>query len=140
MHKSYVILAIAILLILVLWFLPNYSLYDYLKAKRLESLKPEKKGVVVVCKTCKGTGQTEQDVNLLMAEASFTIWYNIHMASNKCKLCSNVKFCDVAQKKYDEVMSRYKEVGPKIDKAACPDCMGMGTYIQYDGYRMGKEK
>lgn len=131
---------IAIILILLLVsLLPDYSLYDYLKDMMLKPVK-QKQGVVVHCKTCNATGETEQDVNLLMSEASFAIWYNVHLSSNKCEICSKDKLCDVAQQKYDEIMKKYKELGPKIEKATCPDCMGAGTYTQYDGYRFGREK
>lgn len=121
-----------------MWLLPNYSLYDYLKS--FDQNNQQDKGIVVVCKTCKGTGETEQDINLLMAEASFAIWHNIHVTPNKCKICSKEKFCDVAQKKYDEIMKKYKDLGPKIEKADCPKCIGCGSYTQYKGYRFGKEK
>lgn len=109
--------------------------------KEFEEIKPnQQKGVVVHCKTCSATGETEHDVNLLMSEASFAIWYNTHLSSNKCEICSKDKLCDVAQQKYDEIMKKYKELGPKIEKATCLDCMGAGTYTQYDGYRFGREK
>lgn len=133
---------IAIFLIL-LWalLLPNCSLYDYLNGIKPNPInQKQKQGVVVHCKTCNATGETEQDVNLLMSEASFAIWYNTHLSSNKCEICSKDKLCDVAQQKYDEIMKKYKELGPKIEKATCPDCMGAGTYTQYDGYRFGREK
>lgn len=128
-----------ILILLLISLLPDYSLYDYLKDMRLKPIK-QKQGVVVHCKTCNATGETEQDVNLLMSEASFAIWYNVHLSSNKCEICSKDKLCDVAQQKYNEIMKKYKETGPKIEKATCPDCMGAGTYTQYDGYRFGREK
>lgn len=112
--------------------------------RRSQNRKPEpdkKKGVEVVCKTCGGTGETEQDVNLLMAKAMYSIWLNGH--SYGCEACN--KFpdgppCEADRKKYKEIMDKYQELGPKIDKAACPDCMGMGRYIQYEGYRFGRER
>jgi len=135
---------IAIFLILLLtWFLPNYSLYDYLKGlpKSVEKEKNEGiEGIIVICKNCNGTGQTEQDVNLLMADASFAIWYNGHMTSNKCGVCKKDKLCKTAQRKYDEIMNKYKKLGPKIEMANCPSCMGMGSYKQYKGFRVGREK
>lgn len=127
------------LILLLVSLLPDYSLYDYLKDVMLKPTK-QKQGVVVHCKTCNATGETEQDVNLLMSEASFAIWYNVHLSSNKCEICSKDKLCDVAQQKHDEIMKKYKELGPKIEKATCPDCMGAGSYTQYDGYRFGREK
>lgn len=132
---------IAIFLIL-LWalLLPNCSLYDYINGIKPNSNKKQKQGVVVHCKTCNATGETEQDVNLLMAEASFAIWYNTHVSSNKCEICSKDSLCDVAQQQYDEIMKKYNELGPKIEKATCRDCMGAGSYTQYDGYRFGREK
>ena len=128
--------------ILLFYFVPNYSLYDYLKEMRLKSINQNKKdeGVVVVCKKCNGTGETEQDTSLLMAEALFAMWYNSHVTPNKCEICSRGKLCDLAQKEYDVIMAKYKEIGPKIEKANCPGCMGSGSYRQYKGYRVGKEK
>lgn len=100
----------------------------------------ENKVIEVICKKCNGNGELEQDVNLLMTQASFAIWHNLHVNSNeKCKTCSE-KFCETAQKKYDEIITKYKETGPKIEKAMCPECMGAGTYKQYKGFRTGKEK
>lgn len=99
------------------------------------------KGVEVVCKTCGGTGETEQDINLLMAKAMYSIWLNGH--SRNCEACK--KFpdgdpCEADRKKHKEIMDKYQDLGPKIDKAACPDCMGSGSYIQHKGYRFGREK
>lgn len=99
--------------------------------------KKKDEGVVVHCKTCNGTGETEQDVNLLMSEASYAIWLNSH--SRNCYACRRGD-CEVASKKYKEIMDKYKELGPKMEKAACPDCMGSGSYVQYKGYRFGREK
>ena len=99
---------------------------------------PEKnEGFVVHCKTCDATGETEQDINLLMSEASYAIWLNSH--SRNCDACKSGD-CEAAANKYKEIMDKYKELGPKIEKAACPDCMGSGSYIQYKGYRVGREK
>lgn len=103
--------------------------------------KPEpekKKGVEVVCKTCGGTGETEQDVNLLMAKGMYAMWLNGH--SYGCEECNKGGTCELIKKKHEEIMNKYEELGPKIEKAACPDCMGMGRYIQYEGYRVGRER
>lgn len=123
-------------ILLLMWFLPNYSLYDYIKGTR----EKQNKGVTVVCKECNGTGQAEQDVNLLLSQASFAIWQNIHLNSNKCEVCSKEKLCNVSQQKYDEIMDQYKKLGSKNEIADCPSCMGMGSYKQYKGYRFGREK
>lgn len=93
--------------------------------------------MVVHCKTCAGTGETEQDVNLLMSEASYAIWLNSH--SKNCDACKK-RYCEVAAKKLKEIMENYKELGPKIEKAMCPGCMGSGRYTQYKGYRFGWER
>lgn len=95
------------------------------------SSRNKSKGVLVVCKTCKGTGETEQDTSLLMAEALFAMWYNGHVTTKKCKICSKDKLCDIAQREYNIVMNKYKEIGPKIEKAACPDCMGSGVASRF---------
>lgn len=102
---------------------------------------PEKKRVEVICKTCGGTGETEQDVNLLMAKGMYTIYFNGH--SYGCETCNKFPAgdpCEADRKKYKEIMYKYEELGPKIEKAVCPGCMGMGKYIQYDGYRFGRER
>lgn len=112
------------------------------RRSRISKPEPEKKkGVEVVCRSCGGTGETEQDVNLLMAKAAYSIWFDGH--SRNCEACK--KFpdgdpCEADRKKYKEIMDKYEELGPKMDKAACPDCMGMGRYIQYEGYRFGRER
>ena len=133
LEKNEVMVAITLTLVLVI-----FLVVGYLKS---EKLKKENKGVEVVCKTCKGTGETEQDVNLLMAKAAYSIWFNSH--SKNCEACK--KFpdgepCSIDRKKYEEIMNNYKKLGPKMDMAACPDCMGMGSYKQFKGYRFGKEK
>lgn len=143
MNKNFIdfLPIIAIFLILLLtWLLPNYSLYDYLKGSPKLVEKEKNEGVLVICKKCNGTGQTEQDVNSLMADASFAIWYNGHMTPNKCEFCKKDKLCKTAQRKYDEIMNKYKKLGPKIEMASCPSCMGMGSYKQYKGFRVGREK
>lgn len=143
MNRDYVFILVTIIWVVCLFFLPNYSLYDYLKEIRLKSYYEKQKqneGVLVVCKKCNGTGETEQDVSLLWAEALFAMWFNNHMTPNKCEVCSKDKLCDVAQKEYDVIMAKYKEIGPKIEMANCPGCMGSGSYKQYKGYRVGREK
>lgn len=135
------IVAVCLILLSAWWFFPNCSLYDYLAGVKTKPVEKEKnEGVHVVCKNCNGTGETEQDINLLMAEASFAIWYNGHMTPNRCEACSKHNLCEVAQKRYNEVMDKYKKLGPKIETAACPKCMGAGSYTQYKGYRVGKER
>lgn len=109
--------------------------------RRSQPKTNKKKGVEVVCKTCGGTGETEQDVNLLMAKAVYSMWFATH--SRNCEACKSFPDgdpCEVDKKKYKEIMDKYEELGPKMDKAACPDCMGMGKYIQHEGYRFGREK
>ena len=105
-----------------------------LNKKKLE----KNEGVVVYCKTCGATGETDQDVNLLMSEASYAIWHSGH--SYGCEECNKGGTCELIKKKYEEIMEKYEELGPKIEKVACPDCMGSGSYIQHKGYRVGREK
>jgi hypothetical protein len=142
MNKEIILVFVVSVLLIAIYFLPNYSLYDYIKpkSKKLEVYAEKNEGVLVVCKKCNGSGLTEQDVNLLTAEASFAIWYNIHVTSHKCEVCSKDKSCELAQQKYDDIMKKYKEIGPKIEMANCPGCMGAGQYKQYKGYRVGREK
>jgi hypothetical protein len=118
----------------------NWVEVDYLTGVKTSPVKQENKGVHVVCKACNGAGETKQDVNLLMVEASFAIWHNGHMTPNRCEACSKDKLCKTAQKRYDEVMDKYKKLGSKMEMATCPKCMGMGSYTQYKGYRFGTEK
>jgi len=149
-YRDLIVVILLLLSLLLVYFLPNYSLYDYLKSKRIDYLKSkrlenlknkeEKKYVLVVCETCNGTGETEQDINLLMLQASFSVWYNIHITSDKCEKCSKDKFCETAKKRYDEIMDRYKNLEPRKEAANCPDCMGMGSYKQHEGFRTGTEK
>lgn len=123
----------------LLAFLAGLAIYHRSQTPKLESEK--KKGVEVVCKACGGAGETEQDVNLLMAKGMYAIWFNGH--SYGCETCN--KFpdggpCEADRKKYKEIMDKYEELGPKIEKSVCPSCMGMGEYTQYDGYRFGRER
>lgn len=100
--------------------------------------KKKDESVVVHCKTCNGTGETEQDVNLLMAKGTYSIWHSGH--SYGCEEYNKGGTCELIKKKYEEIMEKYKELGPKIEKAMCPDCMGSGSYKQFKGYRVGKER
>lgn len=130
----------SIMVVGVMAFFIGLVIYQGEQSKSRKAPSPNK-GVEVVCKTCGGTGETEQDVNLLMAKATYSIWLNGH--SYGCEACNkfpNGPPCEVDRKKHKEIMDKYEQRGPKIDKAACPDCMGMGRYIQYDGYRFGRER
>ena len=93
--------------------------------------KKKDEGVVVHCKTCDGAGETEQDVNLLMAKGACSIWRGGH--SYGCEECNRGGSCETTRKKQEEIMDKYKELGPKIEKAMCPDCMGSGGYKQFMG-------
>lgn len=120
---------------LLIFFLGLAFYYERVLSK---AKKTRQAGVEVVCKACNGTGEKEQDVNLLMAEGMFAIWINGH--SYGCEECNSGHSCDTSKRKHDEIMVKYEELGPKMDKAACPDCMGAGRYTQYDGYRFGRER
>lgn len=121
------------ILILILIIISIFFLFKKEK-KETKEVKKEK----IICKTCNGTGQTKQDVNLLMTEASIAIWMNNHIMTDKCEICSKNKgipSCENAKKVYEERMQNYKKNGPRMKMADCPDCLGMGGYWQYPGFR-----
>lgn len=103
-------------------------------------IKPKQKPSVkekIICPNCQGTGQTKQDVNLLMTKASFTLWMNHHAMVEKCEICKKLDpdLCEKARKVYDEKMTNYFKNGPRMRMADCPNCMGAGSYYQHPGYR-----
>lgn len=130
--KEYAIYFVATLVALALLAFAGIGL-----ALKTKSSKPQR----VVCKECGGTGEKEEDINLLMAKAAYSIWLNGH--SYGCEACNKSPdggSCDVSRKKYKEIMDKYEEKGPDMGMAVCPGCMGAGTYTQHDGYRTGREK
>lgn len=132
--REYVLFCVMVIGLLIFFL----GLAFYCETVLSKAKKTPSTGVEVVCEACGGTGEKEQDVNLLMAEGAFAIWLNGH--SYGCEECNKGEACDKARAKRNELMGKYKELGPKIEAAACPACMGAGRYTQYDGYRFGRER
>lgn len=121
-------------------------LYLYFDNKRSVSKNPELKkgqfgqlkngefGPLTICPECKGTGEKIQDVNEMMMLAKCAIWMNSHTAGSEgCKDCNNNsqglwEHCEKAKAAMEKFVEEYEKSGPKMSKAACPGCMGMGSY------------
>lgn len=150
LKKEYVdaiIVISAIILTITMFIVPTpldkYNLYDYLKAKRLQSYNAKHKEIFIKCLYCKGTGEREEDVNELMYQAKMTLWFNKHITIDKCKVCDNIEdkdqypfggkfICPLAQTTFMIMMKEYAEKGPKMEKTGCSKCMGMGTFSSFD--------
>ena len=93
---------------------------------------------LIVCHQCKGSGEYPTDVNKLMMDASLTLFINHHLMVDKCDKCVKLPYgdgydyCDTVQNKYQILVQEYAAAGPKIDMAACEECMGMGTFSSKD--------
>ncbi len=78
--------------IIVLYFaIPpdKYNLYDYLKAKRLESYYKKHR---ISCIYCEGTGERVEDVNLIMRDAKMALWLNKHLMVDRCSKCVRLPY------------------------------------------------
>lgn len=57
---------------------------------------------------------------------------------DKCEKCvklpngNQYEYCDTVEKKYQTLFQEYNAAGPKMDMAACSECMGMGTFNSKD--------
>ena len=93
---------------------------------------------LIVCSFCKGKGETLTDVNKLMMDASLAIFFNHHLMVDKCEKCVKLpngdgyNYCDVVNERHQTLLKEYTTVGPKMDMAACSECMGMGTFSSKD--------
>lgn len=93
---------------------------------------------LIVCSFCKGKGETLTDVNKLMMDASLAIFFNHHLSVDKCEKCVKLpngdgyNYCDVVNERYQTLLKEYDAVGPKMDMAACEQCMGEGTFSSKD--------
>jgi hypothetical protein len=93
---------------------------------------------LIVCSFCKGKGETVTDINKLMMDASLAIFFNHHLMVDKCEKCVKLPngdgydYCDVVNERYQTLLKEYGAVGPKMDMAACSECMGMGTFSSQD--------
>jgi hypothetical protein len=104
----------------------------------LENIQKESEHPVIVCSSCKGKGEKLTDVNKLMMDASLAIFFNHHLMVDKCEKCVKLPnsdgydYCDVVNERYQTLLKEYAVVGPKMDMAACEQCMGMGTFSSQD--------
>jgi len=103
-----------------------------------ENIQNESEHPIIVCSSCKGTGEKLTDVNKLMMDASLAIFFNHHLMVDKCTKCVKLPngdgydYCDVVNERYQTLLKEYAVVGPKMDMAACEECMGMGTFTSQD--------
>lgn len=120
--------------IIVLYFaIPpdKYNLYDYLKARRLESYY---KKHLIFCIYCDGTGERVEDINLIMRDAKMALWLNKHLMTDRCNKCVRLPYaeqydyCDDVDKHYQTLVEEYENIGPKMEKTMCGHCMGMGQF------------
>jgi len=104
----------------------------------LENIQKESEHPVIVCSSCKGKGEKLTDVNKLMMDASLAIFFNHHLMVDKCEKCVKLPngdgydYCDVVNERYQTLLKEYGVVGPKMDMAACEQCMGEGTFSSKD--------
>jgi hypothetical protein len=150
LKKEYVdaiIVMSAIILAITMFIIPTpldkYNLYDYLKAKRLQSYNAKHKEIFLKCIYCKGTGERNEDINELMYQAKMQLWFHKHINIDKCQVCDNIEdkeeypfggkfLCPLAQTTFMNMMKEYAERGPKVEKTGCSKCMGMGTFSSFD--------
>ena len=126
----------------------KYNLYDYLKAQRLQSYNQKYKKHLITCNQCKGSGEYPTDINKLMMDASLALYLNHHLMVDKCEKCVKLpngdgyEYCQAANDYYQTLVKEYAAAGPKIDMAACEQCMGMGqfTTMKKDGSYMTQEE
>jgi len=133
------LIVFAIILFVLSFFIPEkYNLYDYLKAKRLESYNQKHKEVFITCIYCKGTGEREEDVNKIIFDAKMALWLNKHLMVDRCKKCvklpygEHYDYCDNVNSQYKIFLQEYGAAGPKIEKTTCGECLGMGQFSSFD--------
>lgn len=134
--------------IIVLYFVippDKYNLYDYLKAKRLESYY---KKHLISCIYCEGTGERVEDVNKIMFDAKMALWLNKHLMVDRCPKCvklpygEHYDYCDSVNSHYQILLQEYGAAGPKMSKTICGHCMGMGQFTskKADGTYLTQEE
>jgi hypothetical protein len=162
---------VAIVLVFVMNYLENkypsnwydeikYSIHPQLRPKPAhteeKSPNPNTKALVmsirenlpiIICPKCKGSGEKIQDVNKMMMEAKCAIWMNGHTAGNAgCKDCKIVdnkyEHCEKAKIALTKFVEEYEKAGPEMSNAACPGCMGSGSFNvrNDDGTWMNQEQ
>jgi hypothetical protein len=103
-----------------------------------KNVQKEPEPPLIVCSFCKGNGETPTDVNKLMMDAKMALFLNHHLMVDKCEKCvklpndNQYEYCDTVENKYQTLLKEYDAAGPKIDMAACSECMGMGTFSSQD--------
>ena len=103
-----------------------------------KNIQKESEPPLIVCSFCKGKGEISTDINKLMMDASLALFLNHHMMVDKCEKCVKLpygdgyEYCDTVENKYQTLLQEYAVAGPKIDMAACSECMGMGTFSSKD--------
>ncbi len=149
--------AMAITLLLINIYLENkypsnWNLFDELKYSIHPELRPkpveEKEKFdppIIICPECKGSGEKIQDVNKMMMEAKCAIWMNGHTAGNRCKDCKIVdnkyEHCEEAKTALNKFIEEYEKNGPEMSSAACPGCMGSGSFsTKHDGVWINQEQ
>jgi hypothetical protein len=110
----------------------------YLNSVHKKNTKKLSEHPLIVCSFCKGKGEIPTDINKLMMDASLALYINHHLMVDKCEKCvklpngNQYEYCDTVEKKYQTLLQEYGAAGPKIDMAACSECMGMGTFSSKD--------
>ena len=145
-----ILFCLALIVVLFSPILPwdKYNLYDYLKAQRLQSYNQKYEKHLITCNQCKGSGEYPTDINKLMMDASLALYLNHHLMVDKCEKCVKLpngdgyEYCQAANDYYQTLVKGYAAAGPKIDMAACEQCMGMGqfTTTKKDGSYMTQEE
>ena len=103
-----------------------------------KNIQKESEPPLIVCSFCKGKGEIPTDINKLMMDASLALFLNHHLMVDKCEKCVKLpygdgyEYCDTVENKYQTLLKEYGAAGPKIDMAACSECMGMGTFSSKD--------
>jgi hypothetical protein len=111
---------------------------SYLNSFYKKNIQKESEPPLIVCSFCKGKGEISTDINKLMMDASLALFLNHHMMVDKCEKCVKLpygdgyEYCDTVENKYQTLLQEYAVAGPKIDMAACSECMGMGTFSSKD--------
>ena len=103
---------------------------------------------LITCNQCKGSGEYPTDVNKLMMDASLALYLNHHLMVDRCEKCVKLpngdgyEHCQAANGYYQTLLKEYAAAGPKIDMAACEQCMGMGqfTSVKKDGSYMTQDE
>lgn len=128
-------------MIIVLWTILAFYGQD-IKAWRIKSIQEQKQKKeeppLIVCSFCDGKGEKPTDINKLMMEAKLQLFVNHHFTVDKCNKCvklpygDSYQYCNTVESKYQTLLKEYAAVGPKIEMAACRECMGMGIFSSKD--------